>query len=67
MVRTLTLLLIAPLLSGCIAVAAVGAAGAVTGAAIGATGAVIGATVGATGAAIDAVTPGDDDDEKHDD
>ena len=66
MIRTLALLLIAPLLSGCIA-AAVGAAGAVTGAAIGATGAVIGATVGATGAVVDAVTPGDDDDEKRDD
>lgn len=67
MIRTLALLLIAPLLSGCIAAAAVGAAGAVTGAAIGATGAVIGATVGATGAVVDAVTPGDDDDEKRDD
>lgn len=56
------LLLLAPLLSACLAGAAIGVAGA----AIGAAGAVVGTGVKTAGAVVDAVIPGDDEDEDED-
>jgi hypothetical protein len=61
-----TILFMAPL-SGCLAGAALGAAGAVVGTAVKTTGVVVGTAADATGAVIDAAIPGEEEDEKDDD
>lgn len=59
-------LLAAPLMSGCLVVAAVDTAAGVGGLAIGATGAVVGAAGDVAEGAVDVVTPGGDEDEDED-
>jgi len=62
----IALILAAPLLSGCLVVAAVDTAAGVGGLAIDATGAVVGAAGDVAEGAVDVVTPGDDDDDDSD-
>ncbi len=64
--KFIALMMLAPLLSGCLAAAAVGTAGAVVGAGVHVTGAVVGAGVKTTGAIIGAATGHNGQDRHHD-
>ncbi|MCP2680328.1 hypothetical protein NHF45_12385 [Maricaulaceae bacterium NA33B04] len=62
----LALILAAPVVSGCLVVAAVDTAAGVGGMAIGATGAVVGAAGDVVEGTVDVITPGDGSDEEDD-
>ncbi|MCP2669316.1 hypothetical protein NHF40_00045 [Maricaulaceae bacterium EIL42A08] len=58
------LILAAPVVSGCLVVAAVDTAAGIGGMAIGATGAVVGAAGDVVEGTVDVITPGSDDDDE---
>lgn len=62
----LALILAAPLMGGCLVVAAVDTAAGVGGMAIGATGAVVGAAGDVVEGTVDVITPGGSDDDEDD-
>ena len=63
----LALILAAPLMGGCLVVAAVDTAAGVGGMAIGATGAIVGAAGDVVEGTVDVITPGGSDDDDEDD